>query len=131
MAQLKKFLFDNFIIEAKPEENLPVDDSEEVLPEPEIVAEEIEIPVIPPEPEIEEVIVDPEPVDEEPTEKTYLQSEVDVMLNAARQEGLEQGKRNSQESLEAEANTLLTDISQKLTVLLSDAGEYRDRKSVV
>ena len=125
MAQLKKFLFDNFIIEAKPEENLPVDDSEEVLPEPEIVAEEIEIPVIPPEPEIEEVIVDPEPVDEEPTEKTYLQSEVDVMLNAARQEGLEQGKRNSQESLEAEANTLLTDISQKLTVLLSDAGEYR------
>ena len=125
MAQLKKFLFDNFIIETKPEADVPADDSEELLCAAEELNVETEAQPEPQKTEFEEKIVEYEPVEEEPAEKSYLQSEVDEMLNAARQEGCEQGMRSSQQGLEAETNTLLADISQKLTVLLSDAGECR------
>ena len=104
---------------------MPADDSEELLCAAEELNVETEALPEPQETEFEEKIVEYEPVEEEPAEKSYLQSEVDEMLNAARQEGREQGMRSSQQGLEAETNTLLADISQKLTVLLSDAGECR------
>lgn len=47
-----------------------------------------------------------------PGRKSYTQSEVDEMVNTARQEGYEQGFRSSQNGVDAEANTLLMDINQ-------------------
>ena len=47
------------------------------------------------------------------------------MVNTARQEGYEQGLRSSQNGVDAEANTLLMDINQKLAALLSETADIR------
>lgn len=47
------------------------------------------------------------------------------MVNTARQEGYEQGFRSSQNGVDAEANTLLMDINQKLAALLSETADIR------
>ena len=64
MAQLKKFLFDNFIIETKPEADVPADDSEELLCAAEELNVETEALPEPQETEFEEKIVEYEPVEE-------------------------------------------------------------------
>ena len=112
MAQLKKFMFDNFVIETRPEadepeppvdeetaaepvspteqeENVSAESPAETAAEPELEAEPE--PEVEPEPEEEEFIPEPLP----PAEKSYTQSEVDEMVNTARQEGYEQGFRLS------------------------------------
>ena len=58
MAQLKKFLFDNFIIETKPEADVPADDSEELLCAAEELNVETEALPEPQETEFEEKIVE-------------------------------------------------------------------------
>lgn len=121
MAQLKKFMFDNFVIEGRPEEDLQHDAAEEenlpVLNESEIVVERNtgENP--------SETVVEPEEIEEMPIEKVYRKNEVDEMLNAAKQDGYEQGFRSSQNGIDAEANSLLMDINQKLTMILADASQ--------
>lgn len=113
MAQLKKFMFDNFVIETRPEadepeppvdeetaaepvspteqeENVSAESPAETAAEPELEAGPE--PEVEPEPEEEEFIPEPLP----PAEKSYTQSEVDEMVNTARQEGYEQGFRSSQ-----------------------------------
>ena len=142
MAQLKKFMFDNFVIETRPEadepeppvdeetaaepvsptaqeENVSAESPAETAAEPELEAEPE--PEVEPEPEEEEFIPEPLP----PAEKSYTQSEVDEMVNTARQEGYEQGFRSSQNGVDAEANTLLMDINQKLAALLSETADIR------
>lgn len=120
MAQLKKFMFDNFVIEAKPEADLP---------EETVAGEELPILSTPQSRNEEdssdtpanEIIIEPDVIEEVPPEKTYRQPEVDEMLNRAKQDSYEQGFRSSQNGIEAEANSLLMDINQKLTVLMADA----------
>lgn len=124
MAQLKKFMFDNFVIKKAEEEEevLPV---EEVI-EPEIIAEpELEetpaeeVAVIEPEPEPE-----PEPEAEEetpePPVKIYTQEEVDELVNNASQDGYERGFKSAQSGVEAETDTLLNEINQKLIALVTE-----------
>ncbi len=76
MAQLKKFLFDNFIIETKPEADVPADDSEELLCAAEELNVETEAQPEPQEPEFEEKIVEYEPVEEEPAEKAIFKAKL-------------------------------------------------------
>ena len=137
MAQLKKFMFDNFVIPTKQEEQQLEDIEEDAFDV--VEAESIEqekvslvelVPEPEPEPEVipepEEIIIEPEEEDEfVPEEKTYLQSEVDEMVDAAKQEGYDEGMKTSQNNMTAEENSLLNDISQKLTLLLSDVSAYQ------
>lgn len=107
MAELKKFLFDNFVI-GGCDTKLPE-------PLPDIVEEEPAAPV--PEPE-------PQPLAApEPAAPTFSQEEVDAKVTAAAQDGYEKGYNSARQDIAAEANTLLADISQKLTVLLAQADE--------
>lgn len=135
MAQLKKFMFDNFVIETRPEADeheLPVDGETAAEPvlstEPnesilaESPAETVEKEKSEPELETENFIPDPFPQ----AEKVYTQSEVDEMMSTARQEGYEQGLRGSQSSIEAETNTLLTEVNRKLETLLSETDNIRN-----
>jgi len=134
MVQLKKFLFDNFIIEARPEVSVEPDvsDSETVPSVPEEEELPVEAAVEMPEEEEPEPEEEPDfreiefksPEEEQPAEKKYTQSEVDALLDNARQEGYEQGHAASQKEMEAEANRLWEDISRKLNQVLSDAEQY-------
>ena len=127
MAHFKKFMFDNFVIETKPEADLPEDSNiyeqeenkEEVAEKTEAFNEEEVTEVIPePEPEPEpELEPEPEP-EPEPEEPSYSQEELDEKVDAARNEGYEQGFRNSQQGIDSEVTSLLMDILQKLQALL-------------
>ncbi len=109
MAELKKFLFDNFIVGGK-------DKVKKSPTEAEIVDSEI-LPKIPVENEyvpVEEVQQEEEPVIEETFSKTELEAKTAI----AEQQGYERGYKQASEEQIAENNRLLADISQKLTVLL-------------
>lgn len=119
MAELKKFLFDNFIVggcDTKLPEPLP-----DIVPEEPAEVEEPEVFTEQPEPE-------PEPV-----EPSFSQEEVDAKTAAAEREGYERGLQSARNEIAAEANVLLNDISQKLTVLLaqSEAREKEREKEAV
>ena len=109
MAELKKFLFDNFVV-GGCDTKLPE-------PLPDIVDEqgnEVEDFVIPPTEEIQPI---------EPSEPMFKQEEVDKMVADASQDAYERGYKSAQADIAAEANNLMNEISQKLTVLLANSVE--------
>lgn len=117
MAQFKKFMFDNFVINKPEEEELPpVEDviEAEIIPEPE--PEEV-LPEAEPVVEVEVEAEEPEPM---PDVKTYTQEEVDELIKNAAQDGYERGFKSSQSGVDAETGTLLNEINQKLAVLFSE-----------
>lgn len=114
MAELKKFLFDNFVVgrgdtkmpEPLPEITASEEEKEEEIPEEEVVVESVE----------------PEVVEEE----KYSREELEEQKVASEQMGYERGKADASESQTVENNKLLMDISQKLTVLLAQAEENNE-----
>lgn len=121
MAEIRKFLFDNFIINGQTETKLP-----EPLPEiveeetlQELIEENIVSEVV--EEKTEEIVEEwqEEPfVQLEPEEK-YTKEELNIQVLQADKLGYERGYATAKSELEAEANVLMQDISQKLSVLLA------------
>lgn len=115
MAEFKKFMFDNFIVE-EPEEKVEEEAVEVVeTPVPEIVPE--------PEPEVEDVqeaayeeVVEPEP---EPV-KTYTEEELAEQIRIAEQNGYEKGFKSSQCSMDAASANVLNEINSRLLQLVTD-----------
>lgn len=107
MAELKKFLFDNFVIGGSATK-LP-----DPLPE---IVDENQQPV-----PIEEVLVMPEADHQEVAQsaETYTQAELKKYTAEAEKTGYDKGYEAARQELDNQVNTLLTDISQKLTVLLA------------
>ncbi len=113
MSELKKFLFDNFVIGGKEKKPQP---EETVIAEETVESQPIEEPI--------------NEEDEEYTsqdsslfaEETYTRSEVEIKEQKAEQTGYEKGYTAAQQEQLAENNKLLTDISQKLTILLAQTG---------
>lgn len=117
MAELKKFLFDNFVVggsATKLPEPLPeiVDEDEQPVPLEEVVTTPQEIESAP-----QEVIA---PVVEE---EKFTREEMENCAQTAEKKGYEQGYAAAKQEQEQQNNELLTDISQKLTVLLAHAEE--------
>ena len=119
MAEIKKFLFDNFIINGG--------DTKIPEPLPEIVEEESEIPVE------EEIEIKEE--DHVEAEEVFSRRELEDKVAAAEHEGYENGYKQAKEEQEEEKNRLLNDISQKLTVLLAQCDnmgkQYEDEAAKV
>ncbi len=122
MSELKKFLFDNFVVGENKKNKL----------EP---AEEPEVFLQPSEPESSE------PVDadfaelpaEEPEVKSYTEEEVADRIKTAEQDAYERGFKTSQEGIDATVSALLENISQKLTALVADtssAETEREKQSM-
>ncbi len=117
MAEFKKFMFDNFIVE-DPKEKIEEDVAEVVeTPVPEDIAE--------PEPEVEEVretvyeeVVEPEP-EPEPV-KTYTEEELAEQVRIAEQNGYEKGFKSSQCSIDAASVNVLNEINSRLLQLITD-----------
>ena len=109
MAEVKKFLFDNFIVGGRTETKLP-----EPLPE---VVEENQ----PEEKEKEDDVMTweeaqsytPEP------EETYSKEELEAKAALAEQSGYDRGYAAAQAEISSETNRLMNDISQKLSLLLA------------
>lgn len=114
MVELKKFLFDNFVIEDKkkiksePEE--PKEPEEEILPEQEVEVEPI---VVEPEPVVEEVEPEPEVI-------TFSEEEVAEKVKEAEKEAYERGLKAAQESIEQSQKELLESINNKLIALIAN-----------
>ena len=117
MAELKKFLFDNFIIGGR--------ETKQPEPEVEIVEEEN----LPPVEEVEEV----ETVEENiPQEETFSQEDLELKATEADRAGYERGYEAARQEQIEENNRLLNDISQKLTVLLAqceDTGKQYEQEA--
>ena len=97
MAELKKFLFDNFIIGGR--------ETKQPEPEVEIVEEEN----LPPVEEVEEV----ETVEENiPQEETFSQEDLELKATEADRAGYERGYEAARQEQIEENNRLLNDISQ-------------------
>lgn len=115
MVELKKFLFDNFVIEDKkkiksePEE--PKEPEEEILPEQEVEVEPI---VVEPEPVVEEVEPEPEVI-------TFSEEEVAEKVKEAEKEAYERGLKAAQESIEQSQKELLESINNKLIALIANS----------
>lgn len=121
MAELKKFLFDNFVVGGSATK-LPD-------PLPEIVNEDNQ-PV-----PIEEVVVAPsmeEASEEEAVpsvvEEKFSREEMEKYAASAEKAGYDKGYAAAKQEQEEQNNQLLTDISQKLTVLLAQADEENKAK---
>ena len=109
MAELKKFLFDNFVVGGKEK-------TKKVPSEEEIVDSEI-LPKIPVENDFSSLPETPQE-DEPIIEETFTKSELEAKTAMAEQQGYERGYQQASEEQMAENNRLLSDISQKLTILL-------------
>ena len=118
MAELKKFLFDNFVIDGSSTK-LPT-------PLPEIVDKNnqpvsIEDVLVLPEAELQEAEVLPQDIIS--PEETYTKEELENAKKEAENQGYDKGYALARQEIEDENNALLTDISQKLTVLLAQKEE--------
>ena len=116
MAELKKFLFDNFVVEGsatKLPEPLPeiVDEDEQPVP-----LEEVVVP-------LQEIESTPQEVVAPVVEEKFTCEDMENCAQNAEKKGYEQGYATAKKEQEEQNNTLLTDISQKLTVLLANAEE--------
>lgn len=99
MSEIKKYLFDNFVVEddkKKEPEEVDVEVVEEPDPEPEEVKQE-EVPVI-----------------------TYTEEEVEEKLQQTKTEAYQKGVISAQEGIEAVNANLLNDINNKLENLFKD-----------
>ena len=110
MSEIRKFLFDNFIIGGKEKKQLPEDD---------------DIPEIPQEdqPFQENIIENADDYSVEvPSalpEETFSRLELEAQVAQAEKNGYDRGYKTAQDEQLAENNRLLTDISQKLVLLLA------------
>ena len=111
MAELKKFLFDNFVIEDKKKIKSKLEEPEAaVLPEQEVELEPI---VVEPEPVVEEVEPEPEVI-------TFSEEEVAEKVKEAEKKAYERGLKAAQESIEQSQKELLESINNKLIALIAN-----------
>lgn len=109
MAELKKYLFDNFVIEDKKKSRQPVAPEPEVVPEKENRSEQIT------DAEFEEFAVS------EPEVKTYSEEEMSEKIKAAEQDAYERGFKTAQESIDSTVASLLENINNKLMTMVADS----------
>lgn len=117
MKEARKFLFDNFIIEDK-KKNVPVEN----IPVPEVEA--IKEPDVPEETASAETAAEFEEI---PAAKTYSEEEVAEKVRLAREEGYENGFKTARSGIEAESQTVLNEINNRLLTLLADADKEKKR----
>ncbi len=115
MAEFKKFMFDNFIVE----------DTEKKIEEDIIEVVETPVPENVPEQktEVEDVqdvvceeVIEPEP---EPI-KTYTEEELAEQVRIAEQNGYEKGFKSSQCDIDAASVNVLNEINNRLLQLITD-----------
>ncbi len=106
MAEFKKFLFDNFVVEHSKQ---PAHENDSI--EEDVEAEEERTA---PEPEAAPFI--PEPV-----AQTYTQSEVEGMLKKAQEEAYVKGHQSAETGIATITNELLADINLKLEGVSKDS----------
>lgn len=115
MAEFKKFMFDNFIVE----------DTEKKIEEDIIEVVEMPVPENVPEQktEVEDVqdvvyeeVIEPEP---EPV-KTYTEEELAEQVRIAEQNGYEKGFKSSQCDIDAASVNVLNEINNRLLQLITD-----------
>lgn len=130
MAEYRKYLFDNFVID---DESKSLDSSEDIAPEP--IAESIDEPAE----ETAEVVDDmPEEVIDEPQDDfsadnqsyeapmpSFSQEDIDDAAAKAKEEGYSQGLLAAQNSETARQNTLLEEIKNQLLTIVA-AGERQN-----
>ena len=123
MAELRKFLFDNFVIEEK-RKNKP----EAVEPEPEILPAVEMQPEEEPEEKQEDVreadfeeIVPPEP-----DVKTFTEEEVAEKIKIAEQDAYERGFKTAQEDIENATAALLENINNRLMTLIAASAQAEE-----
>ena len=116
MAEFKKFMFDNFVIEEHEEK---VEEAVEVaepsvpdnVPEPEPEVEEIQEAVY-------EEVVEPEP-EPEPV-KTYTEEELAEQVQIAEHNGYEKGFKSSQSGIDEAVANVLNEINSRLLQLITE-----------
>ena len=114
MAEVKKFLFDNFVIGGKDKsKNKPAD------------TEAIDSEILPKIPVDNDLVEFEESQSEEETivEETFSRAELEAKTALAEQQGYDRGYQTASEEQIAENNRLLMDISQKLTILVAQNDE--------
>lgn len=112
MGELKKFMFDNFIIECDETKHC-----RRVVEDKSAITEDIEVIEFEPVEEVFEEVIEPEPE----VAKTYTQEELDEKVQIANQTGYEKGFKSSQEGIDAIAAAALTEINSKLLHIITDA----------
>ena len=122
MAELRKFLFDNFVIE----------DKKKAQPIPEPIEPEEEIEALPEaEPEPAPIEVEPEPMVEEaepePEIITFTEEEVAEKVKNAEQEAFEKGYKAAQESIEQNTKELLETINTKLIAIIANSNKAEEK----
>ena len=111
MPEHKKFLFDNFVVDAldtvrRQEETLSEEEGQEAKEEEK--QEQEETPQEEPE-----TIIEPE--------ITYTQTQVDEMLKKAEQQGYEKGEMSAKSGVDAQIQNSLAEMSAKLSGISTDA----------
>jgi len=101
MPELKKYLFDNFVIDAESKNQKPS--------EPPKVEESPK-----------EIVVEPAVVEEIPRQKLYAEEDVEEMTRQSNEEGYEKGYKAAQEEIEAEHKLLLGTIKAELESIIND-----------
>ena len=99
MSELKKYLFDNFVVEE--------DDKEKIQ----------EVPVI--EESEQEAIIEPEEAKDIEPEKTFTEEELEEKVRQAEEIGYEKGFRSAAEGLDAENKNLLTALTAKIENIIN------------
>lgn len=110
MAEIKKFMFDNFVV-GRGDTKIPEPIPEVIEAEPVSVEEPFEMPE--PEKEVEEI---------------FYRADLEAQAAAADRAGYERGYAAAVAEQMTENNRLLTDISQKLTVLLAQAEDKQKQQ---
>lgn len=122
MAELRKFLFDNFVIEEK-KKNKP----EVIEPEPEVLITAEMLPTKDVEDKEENLTeVEFEEVYSEPEVITFTEEEVSDKIKIAEQDAYERGFKTAQESIESTMVSLLENINNRLITLLADTTQAEE-----
>ena len=125
MAELRKFLFDNFVIEEKkknkPEAVIEPEPETPPVAEPEPVVEPEE-----PKEEITEVEYEAEPLPPEQEIKNFTEEEDAEKLKAEEKEAYERGLQTARDGIESTMAALLENIGNKLTTLIADSSKAEE-----
>lgn len=101
MSELKKYLFDNFVVE---------DDSQEPeAPEAEPIIEQPQ-----------ETIIEESTLEDVPPPLSFSEDEMDEKTRQAEEQGYEKGFQTAQESLEAKSINLSAELNAKLEQIIKD-----------
>lgn len=133
MAEYRKYLFDNFVVEDEAKKALPDDVAvsvteeevaapSEVIEDDTVVSEQAE-----PEPDID---AEEETYDNEPAEPLFTQEDVDNAAAKAKEEGYSQGLLSAQESEEARKNILLEEIKNQLSLIFADQEKQNEEQEL-